>query len=217
MNSLQADGLYHQIKDATGYKKTLARFDQKFEPGTFYAIGGPSGSGKTTLLALLSLTVEPSAGSIFWNAQNLCELSAVDRVAWRRQNMGLIFQHSRLISVMNVKDHIHYVAGMRNSPEAVDEGFRLLDELGMNDKHASLPAQLSGGEKQRLAIAQALSARPAIILADEPTASLDKDNAIIVANLLRDFSIKSGGIVVCVTHDRNVSDLSDHFINLKNP
>jgi putative ABC transport system ATP-binding protein len=205
----------HSITEGGVCKTVLAPISRSFAAGRFHVVGGPSGSGKTTLLSVLSLTVPAMHGAISWGSQNMSELTAGAKACWRRQHLGLIFQTGRLVSVMTAAEHVRLTAAIRNRPEAEREGLSALAALGMSDKLNHLPAQLSGGEKQRVAIAQALCARPSVLLADEPTAALDKANATIVADTLRAFAREHDAVVICVSHDRVVMDAADELLMLE--
>ncbi len=211
---LTLDSISHRIIDAGREKSLLAPLSRTFAPGRFHVVGGPSGAGKTTLLSILSLTVRPSCGKVVWGDEDLSSLGTAKQSEWRRRNLGLIFQTSRLVSVMNVREHVQLASAIRGQPEAEAEGLAVLGMLGMGQRLAHLPAQLSGGEKQRVAIAQALCARPPILLADEPTAALDQTNAALVADTLRRFAQDRGAVVVCVSHDRVVMDAADDLLIL---
>ena len=211
---LVATDLGLRIKDGASFKETLAPFSATFTPGRFHAVSGPSGAGKTTLLSLLSLVVAPTNGSVAWNGEEVTRRSAQDSALWRRRHVGLMFQHCRLMSLLSVGEHIALVSRLRSTPTARENGLELLGMLGMADKVDLLPAQLSGGEKQRLALAQALCAGPEIVLADEPTAALDKANSEAVASTLRDYAKTRNAVVVCVTHDKAVSARADAIIEL---
>lgn len=214
-NPMKLDAVAHEIVDAGRKKSLLAPLSRRFVPGRFHVVGGPSGAGKTTLLSILSLAVRASQGSIRWGDTNLSDLSIDGQAAWRRKHLGLIFQTSRLVSVMTVQEHVQLAATIRGKPEAAGEGLSILGMLGMGERLGQLPSQLSGGEKQRVAIAQALCARPAVLLADEPTAALDQANAALVAETLRSFAQEHGAIVICVSHDRVVMDAADDLMMLE--
>ncbi len=214
---LRLNNVAHQIFDIGQEKKVLANLNIEFAPGNFHVVGGPSGAGKTTLLSILSLTVRATSGMILWGAENLTALNPALQTQWRRKHLGLIFQTSRLIGVMNVREHLSLSAKLRGKPDAEREGLGILETLGMASKLDQYPTQLSGGEKQRVAIAQALSSRPEILLADEPTAALDQRNADLVAHKLRSYARETDAIVICVSHDRAVIDAADNFIQLEKP
>jgi putative ABC transport system ATP-binding protein len=205
----------HSVTEGGTRKTVLAPISRSFATGRFHVVGGPSGSGKTTLLSVLSLTVRAIHGAILWGPQNMSALTPRAQACWRREHLGLIFQTGRLVSVMTAAEHVRLTAAIRNRPEAEREGLSALAALGMSDKLNHLPAQLSGGEKQRVAIAQALCARPSVLLADEPTAALDKANATIVADTLRSFARAHDAVVICVSHDRVVMDAADELLMLE--
>jgi putative ABC transport system ATP-binding protein len=203
------------VVEGQAEKMTLAPLTRSFAAGRFHVVGGPSGSGKTTLLSILSLTVAAAQGVIHWGKQNLSVMTPAGQAKWRRDHLGLVFQTSRLVGVMNAHEHIRLAAAIRGKPEAEAEGLSVLSALGMADKLRHLPGQLSGGEKQRVAIAQALCCRPAILLADEPTAALDQANAERVAETLKTYAREAQAIVVCVSHDRAVIEAADDLLMLE--
>jgi putative ABC transport system ATP-binding protein len=204
----------HTVREGGSEKQTLAPLSCSFDPGKFHVVSGPSGAGKTTLLSILSLAVKATHGLIYWGDINLSALSPSAAADWRKRNLGMVFQTSRLVSVMTTAEHIQMAASIRAKPQAREHGLTILDALGMGDKLSKRPDQLSGGEKQRVALAQALCARPAILLADEPTAALDKQNAGFVAQTLRSYARERDAIVVCVSHDRAVIDVADELLIL---
>jgi putative ABC transport system ATP-binding protein len=215
--ALALDRVSHAIVEADSQKTTLAQLSRSFEPGGFHVVGGPSGSGKTTLLSILSLTVRATHGMVLWGQENLTTLSPAAQASWRRANLGLVFQTSRLVGVMNAIEHIRLAASIRNMPEAEEVGIAALHALGMGEKLERLPSQLSGGEKQRVALAQAMCCSPAILLADEPTAALDQSNAELVAHSLRTYARQRDAVVICVSHDRAVIDAADQLLTLAKP
>jgi putative ABC transport system ATP-binding protein len=215
--SLKLDDVTHGVMEAGRRKATLAPISRTFAGGKFHVVGGPSGAGKTTLLSVLSLSVKPWHGAIGWNGHSISEMDAAAKAAWRRDKLGLIFQTSRLVSVMTVAEHIRLAAISRKRPDAFDRGIALLDQFGLSGKLAALPNQLSGGEKQRVAIAQALCFEPPVLLADEPTAALDNANGGLVSATLRTYARASGAVVICVSHDRVVIDAADEVLMLEKP
>jgi putative ABC transport system ATP-binding protein len=192
--SLTLDAVSHRVVEGATEKQTLAPLSRSFGAGKFHVVGGPSGAGKTTLLSVLSLTVRASRGMILWGKENLTGLKPAGQAQWRRDHLGLVFQTSRLVGVMTALEHVKLAAAIRGMPEAEAEGRTILDALGMGDKLGATPDKLSGGEKQRVAIAQALCCRPAILLADEPTAALDQSNAELVAHTLRTYARERGAV-----------------------
>jgi putative ABC transport system ATP-binding protein len=214
-HALTLDHIGHSVIEGGSEKATLALLNRKFLPGILSVVGGPSGAGKTTLLSILSLTIRAAQGMILFGEDNLTALKPAAASAWRRANIGMVFQTSRLVSLMSVREHIHLAARLRSKDPAVDEGLSLINQLGLSDKLDTRPTQLSGGEKQRVALAQALCFRPTILLADEPTAALDQKNAELVAQTLRAYARETGAVVVCVSHDRAVIDAADDLLMLE--
>ena len=215
--ALTLDHIGHSVLEGGAEKATLAPLNRKFLPGILSVVGGPSGAGKTTLLSILSLTIRAAQGMILHGEENLTALKPAAASAWRRAHIGMVFQTSRLVSLMSVREHIHLAARLRGKSPAVDEGLSLINQLGLSDKLDTRPLQLSGGEKQRVALAQALCFRPSILLADEPTAALDQKNAERVAHTLRTYARDTGAVVVCVSHDRAVIDAADDLLMLERP
>lgn len=211
------DQVAHSVVEGGAEKTILAPLSRRFEPGSFHVVSGPSGAGKTTLLSILSLTVRATRGMVLLGADNLSVLKDQAANEWRRANLGMVFQTSRLVSVMTVSEHIRLAATIRRSALAMAEGLDLLASLGLADKLDHRPAQLSGGEKQRVALAQALCARPTVLLADEPTAALDQSNAERVADTLRGYARAANAVVICVSHDRTIIDASDDLLLLQRP
>lgn len=214
-HALIADGIAQRLDEAGRTRTTLAPLSCTFEPGRFHVVRGPSGSGKTTLLSILSLTVRAAQGRICWGGNDVSAFDPAAQANWRRQHLGLVFQTSRLVGVLTPVEHIRLAAAIRDRPDAMGHGISLLETFGLAGQLEQLPAQLSGGEKQRVAIAQALCARPAVLLADEPTAALDRHNAALVAQTLCDFAHDRGAVVVCVSHDQVVIDAADDLLTLE--
>ena len=209
------EGVAHQVSEAGHVKPTLAPLSHSFAPGRLHVVGGPSGAGKTTLLSILALAVAPAQGEVWLGTRNLSRLTPAERQDWRRAQLGLIFQTVRLVSVMTVADHVALAAAIRRRDDAIADGQRLLASLGLGGKLSHRPDQLSGGEKQRVAIAQTLCACPAVLLADEPTAALDHANAQAVADTLRNYARSQGAVVICVSHDRALLDHADELLMLE--
>ena len=177
---------------------------------------GKSGSGKTTLLHILGGLLAPSEGKVTIGQSDLYELSAAQRDKYRGQNIGMIFQKSHLISALTVEDNLllaQYLSGTAKDKGRVKE---VLTELGLGEKLHKRVKQLSQGEQQRVTIARALINRPRVILADEPTASLDDDNALRVIQLLKGRAEAYQAALVIATHDQRVKEEFDVQLNLTN-
>ncbi len=214
--TLRLNELSRSVWDSGVEKRVLAPLNYVFEPGRFHVVSGPSGAGKTTLLSLLALAAAPSRGRILWGDTNLLGLTARRVNSWRRANLGIIFQHCRLVSVMSAMENVR-LAGAIRGMDVATEGRRLLSLFGLGHRLDQRPGQLSGGEKQRVAIAQTLACRPRLLLADEPTAALDSSNAAFVTDTLRGFARTASAVVICVSHDPTVIQAADSVLTLDRP
>lgn len=173
------------------------------EHGTALGVSGPSGCGKSTLLHLVAGLLRPSAGSIRWGETEISALPEARRDHWRRQNLGFVFQDFHLVPELNVAGNIALPASFsswRLSSSARERAFALAGRVGLKDPHRRA-AVLSRGEQQRVAIARALFNQPRLILADEPTASLDADHADGVSELLVEAAEQTGATLICASHD----------------
>lgn len=180
-----------------------------FEPGMFYAIQGPSGSGKSTLLSLLAKLDEPTLGSISLDGQAI-QTNSPDE--YRSRHIAMVFQQFNLLPFMTVLENTAYPAELlgKSSQEAQKDAKQLLRKVGLGEEyHHRMPRQLSGGEQQRVAIARALCSGARIILADEPTGSLDEDNSRIIVQLLHNLAHQDGRTVIMVTHDAEMAAYAD--------
>ena len=167
------------------------------------------------MLSLLGGIAVPQAGRVMHCGVAVSAGDDAARRAWRTAMVGFVFQTCRLIDVLTVREHMALVARLRRDAGAEAAGVALATDFGLGDKLDSRPGALSGGEKQRVALAQALAHRPAVVLADEPTAALDSRNAAAVAAALRDYARREGAIVVAVSHDAVVIDAADDVVMLR--
>ena len=186
-----------------------------FEAGRLYAIVGPSGSGKSTLLSLLAGLDLPTQGEVFFGEKSLKD---VDLDRYRREDISMIFQAFHLFPLMTVIENVCYpmeLCGV-HPREAKERAKPLLESVGIGaEKHNRFPANLSGGEQQRVAIARSLASGAQTILADEPTGNLDAANTVNVIEILRQLAHEKGYCVIVVTHDTEVSDLADEVYRVK--
>ena len=169
---------------------------------------GDSGSGKTTLLHLLSGLSKPTEGEVQLMGQPLYRLSGTARDAFRAKNLGFIFQEAHLLRNLTVTENIKLAQSLAKNPVDGPAIADLLERLQLSDRVDALPSQLSRGQKQRVAIARALINRPGLLLADEPTASLDDKNTELVLQLLLDLASNYGSTLLIATHDKRIKD---HF------
>jgi putative ABC transport system ATP-binding protein len=197
---------------AGGTIRALDDFTLRVEPGEWIAVMGPSGSGKSTLVNLIGCLDSPSTGEIWLDGENVAHLNTKELTRVRAEKIGFIFQQFHLIPYLTAVENVmlaQYFHSMTDEREALEA----LARVGLRDRPDHLPAQLSGGEQQRVCIARALINDPKIILADEPTGNLDAKNEEIVLELLRELH-RQGRTIVMVTHDPVVARLGDRRIEL---
>ncbi len=179
------------------------------------ALMGPSGSGKSTLLGLIAGLALPTKGSVVIGNTTITNLTEAERVAFRKENFGIVYQADNLLPFLTVHENIHLQLLLCNDMEDAEGRItRLLDKLGLEGLGGRLPDQLSGGQRQRAAIARAIVHAPAVILADEPTGSLDDVNALNVVELLLDIQKRLGSALVVVTHDPRVAGQMGRIVTL---
>ncbi len=184
--------------------------------GAFSFILGPSGSGKSTLLYLIGCLDEPTTGEIFVNGQSLKKMTATEKDAYRRNDVGFIFQSFNLLANLNAVDNVlvPYLARGASTQQR-QEAIELLERVGLKDRLDHRPSQLSGGEQQRVAIARALLKKPKLILADEPTGELDSVNSQQILALLRNCSQELKTTVVVVTHEQEYVHEDDFIVRIR--
>lgn len=194
----------------------LKGFDMTLEKGEMVAIMGRSGSGKSTVLNLLSGIDQLEGGQYFFEDTDMFRLSEKNMIRFRRENIGVIFQHFALIDEFNVFQNIALPLKLRHIPSAlIEEKVRnIADELGINSLLQKYPKELSGGEAQRTAIARAVITEPKLILADEPTGALDEENGLRIMAVFARLHEK-GNTLVIVTHDPQVASCCQRTIRIK--
>lgn len=185
------------------------------EEGEFVAIIGPSGSGKSTFLTIIGGLQTPTEGNVFIREDKFSELDEKERAKKRFNEIGFILQASNLIPFLTVKDQLKLVNKIEKTKLDEDRVDNLLSELGIDHLMDKYPSDLSGGEKQRAAIARAMYHDPAVILADEPTASLDTDRAFEVVEILARETKKEKKATIMVTHDERLTDYCDAVYTMK--
>jgi putative ABC transport system ATP-binding protein len=210
--------LQHVGKTYLSGNQQLTVLDQinfSLEAGTTLAIVGPSGSGKTTLLGLCAGLDKPSSGSVILQHQHL-ELLNEDALATiRNQYVGFIFQNFQLMPTLTALENVMVPLELRGEKQVKQRSMALLDKVGLADRSHHYPAQLSGGEQQRIAIARAFANKPAILFADEPTGNLDAENSEIIVNLIFNLNKESGTTLVLVTHDVELASKTQRIIRLR--
>ncbi|MBF1501683.1 ABC transporter ATP-binding protein [Prevotella pallens] len=209
-----------EIKGVTksfGSLQVLKGIDLCIEKGEIVSIVGPSGAGKTTLLQILGTLDKPDSGSVVVDGIETSTLSTNKLSEFRNKHLGFVFQFHQLLPEFTATENIMipaYIAGMKNK-EAYNRAEELLEFMGLSDRANHKPNELSGGEKQRVAVARALMNNPAVILADEPSGSLDSKNKEELHKLFFDLRDKFGQTFVIVTHDETLATLTDRTIHLK--
>src|SRR5438309_190872 len=204
--------LYPARAEAGEVIRALDNVSLHVEPGEWIAIMGPSGSGKSTLVNLIGCLDRPTSGEIWLDDENVASISPNELNRVRAEKIGFVFQQFHLIAYLTALENVmlaQYFHSMTDKPEALEA----LERVGLRDRAHHLPAQLSGGEQQRVCIARALINDPKIILADEPTGNLDAQNEEIVLRLLRELH-DAGRTIVMVTHDPVMARLADRMIEL---
>ncbi|WP_281528336.1 ABC transporter ATP-binding protein [Ruminococcus champanellensis] len=186
----------------------------QIEPGEFVALVGESGSGKTTLLNLLGALDTPTSGEIIIGGQSLAGQSDAQLSAYRRRNVGFIFQSYNLIPVLNVAENIALPMSLDNQEVDQDYLSELLEILGLTNRRDYYPHQLSGGQQQRVAIGRALIAKPKLLLADEPTGNLDSRNSREIVTLLQNSVRKYNQTLLLITHDGHVAAHADRVLHM---
>ena len=185
------------------------------EEGEFVAIVGSSGSGKSTLLNMLGGLDFPNEGEIYVRGTRLSDLKGDDLTIFRRRNIGFVFQSYNLIPILSVYENIVMpleLDGIQADTDFINE---ICEKLKITDKLDQMPGQLSGGQQQRAAIARALSTKPAIILADEPTGNLDSKTSVEVAGLLKMSALAFHQTIALVTHDEEIAQMADRIIRIE--
>ena len=216
MSVLEFKNVTKSYQDGNKEIEALKETNFKIEKGQFIAIIGPSGSGKSTFLTLAGGLQTPSKGQIIINGKDYTNLSEKERSKLRFNDIGFVLQASNLVPFLTAKQQLELVDRInKKKRQTLQDQKSLFKELGIDHLENKLPKDLSGGERQRLAIARALYNNPAIILADEPTASLDSDRAFEVVDLLSKECKEKNKSIIMVTHDNRMIEKCDHVYRMK--
>ena len=215
MEVLKCENLKKYYANHENTVKALDGVDLSVEKGEFVAIVGSSGSGKSTLLHLFGGLDEPTSGKVFVDGKEIYQLKKDALCIFRRRKIGFVFQSYNLVPVLNVYENV--VLPVELDGDKVDTAYikEVIGLLGLNKKLESLPSQLSGGQQQRVAIARALAAKPAILLADEPTGNLDSATSQDVLGLLRVTSERFHQTIVMITHNEEIAQMADRIIRIE--
>ena len=195
--------------------RALDGVDLTVEKGEFVAVVGTSGSGKSTLLHMLGGLDRPTSGSVTVDGREIFSLKDEALTIFRRRKIGFVFQNYNLVPVLNVYENI--VLPIQLDGKEPDQGYldQIIATLGLEKKLQSLPNNLSGGQQQRVAIARALAAKPAIILADEPTGNLDSATSLDVMGLLKVTSQRFAQTIVMITHNEEIAQMADRIVRIE--
>ena len=205
------------ITKSFGSLQVLKGIDLSIEQGEVVSIVGPSGAGKTTLLQIIGTLDKPDGGEITIDGTDVSKLSSKKLSEFRNKRIGFVFQFHQLLPEFTAVENIMLpalIAGASKG-EAKKRAMELLDFMGLSERAGHKPAELSGGENQRVAVARALVNKPAVILADEPSGSLDSKNKAELHQLFFDLRDKTGQTFVIVTHDENLAAITDRTIKMK--
>lgn len=215
MNILETKNLKKIYGSADTATRALDGVNFAVEKGSFVAIVGTSGSGKSTLLHMLGGLDRPTEGTVTVDGKEIFSLKDEELTIFRRRRIGFVFQNYNLVPVLNVKENI--VLPIQLDGREPDENYvnQIIDALGLGEKLDNLPNNLSGGQQQRVAIARALAAKPAILLADEPTGNLDSRTSQDVMGLLKVTGQKFAQTIVMITHNEEIAQLADRIIRIE--
>lgn len=204
---------YYRLGENT--VKALDGVDLRIEKGEFLAIVGTSGSGKSTLLHMLGGLDSPTEGEVVIEGRDISGMTRDELTIYRRRKIGFVFQNYNLLPLMNVYENVVLpikLDGIKPDDTYVDN---ILELLNLEGKKYAMPSQLSGGQQQRVALARSLAAKPAVILADEPTGNLDSRTSQDVLGLLKVSALSLGQTIVMITHDEEIAQMADRIIRLE--
>lgn len=215
MEILKTENLIKIYGEGDAQVHALAGVNFSVEEGEFVSIVGTSGSGKSTLLHMLGGLDRPTSGKVYVGGKDIFSLKKDELTIFRRRKIGFVFQSYNLVPVLNVYDNI--ILPIELDGNIVDKDYidQVINLLGLKEKLNNLPSQLSGGQQQRVAIARALAAKPAIILADEPTGNLDSKTSQDVLSLLKVTGERFGQTIVMITHNEEIAQLADRIIRIE--
>lgn len=218
MNVIQTENLTKVYNEGKGNEvRALNGLSLTIAKGEFTAIVGPSGSGKSTLLNIIGGLDQPHSGNVLVNEVDIIALKENERINFRLQHIGFVFQAYNLIPVLNAKENIGFIMLLQHEPqEAIDKRVvELLKSVGLENQALKRPAEMSGGQQQRIAVARALASRPKFVLADEPTANLDSKSTSDLLDIMEQLNQKEGITFIFSTHDQRVIDRARRVVTLE--
>ena len=215
MTILEAQEISKSYRVAERPITVLDKVSLTVKKGEFLVIKGESGSGKSTLLAVLSGIDRPDAGRVLIEGKDITDLAEDDLAPLRNRTFGYVFQSYHLVPSLNAVENVMFPAELRNDPDAREKAQSLLRRVGLAERSASFPHQLSGGEKQRCAICRALINEPPLLFADEPTGNLDSANGVSILELLLELHRERRTTLVLVTHSADIAARADRRVTLR--
>ena len=213
MSYIELNNVTKEYKNGETITKANDNVTFQIEQGEFAVILGPSGAGKSTTLNILGGMDAPTSGEVIVNGEDIARFNSKELTTFRRNNIGFVFQNYNLIPNLTAKENVDLSIQISGSSyDAMD----VLELCGLDHRADNFPAQLSGGEQQRVSIARAIASEPALLLADEPTGALDNETGIQILKLLKKTCEDFGTTVVVITHNKVISQMGDRVINIRN-
>jgi putative ABC transport system ATP-binding protein len=213
--AISLDSVVKHYTTPAGLVRAVDGITIEVEPGTSLAIMGPSGCGKSTLLGLIGGLEAPTTGRVSIGGHEISRLSEPERARLRRDQFGFVFQADNLMPFLTAAENVALQLALDGATDGYQRCLEVLAELGLAGDASKLPDQLSGGQRQRVAVARALIHEPQVILADEPTGSLDADNSSIVLDLLLAAQTELGATLVVVTHDSGIAQRLERTLRIR--
>jgi len=215
--ALETSGVCKFYESDYGTIRAADMVSMQVKAGEFVALVGPSGSGKTTMLSILAALLQPSEGQIVLDGQDLAKMNEKERVTLRREKIGFTFQANNLVPYLNALENVELMLRLNNRLDKAGKlrSQELLARLGLGERLYNLPGQMSGGQRQRVAIARALIHNPSLVLADEPTASLDTERAYQVVETFAGLIHEQNRAGIMVTHDLRMCEYVDRVLQMR--
>lgn len=213
-DAIVVQGLRKTVADSAGPLTILHNIDLRVSRGESLAIVGASGSGKSTLLSLLAGLDTPSEGAVYLCGKSIFEMTEDERAAHRARHLGFVFQSFQLIAHLSALENVMLPLELRGDRDAKSKAQAMLERVGLGQRLQHRPALLSGGEQQRVALARAFVMRPDILMADEPTGSLDHATGLAIMDLMFELNREVGTTLVLVTHDLQIAQRCSHLIRI---
>jgi putative ABC transport system ATP-binding protein len=212
MGILRAEQLSKSYQMGEIEVKALQDTSFEIEEGEFVVILGPSGSGKSTLLNILGGMDQPTSGKVFLRDEEITSYNEKQLTEYRRNKVGFIFQFYNIMANLTAEENVELATEISQNPLSIDE---IMEAVGLTDRKDHFPAQLSGGEQQRVSIARAVAKNPEILLCDEPTGALDFNTGITILGLLRKVNRDMGKTVLIITHNSDIASMADRVIRMR--